>query len=186
MPHTIGAGESEGRWLDGRKPRLRFMFFKSCLNIFAVLSSQKFPKYRYCLYGGRVWPLPGFFWRICPHALRAIKGDHLSPTSDISTQKCSLFTRIYHDLRIFVDKMLRVAFTHFYGPNRPGCLPGCQPNLGDACIFGNIWSWNPSKSEILVFWHITFFILLRRWEGDDIWWHRDGDSDMVMERMWWW
>ena len=30
---------------------------------------SKFPKYRHCLDGG-VSLLPGFFWRICPHALR--------------------------------------------------------------------------------------------------------------------
>ena len=37
------------------------------------------------------------FWRICPHALRALKGDHFkSPTSDISPQKCSLIPRIDH------------------------------------------------------------------------------------------
>ena len=31
---------------------------------------------------GGVWPLPVFLWRICPHALRALKGDHSSPKSD--------------------------------------------------------------------------------------------------------
>ena len=31
---------------------------------------------------GGVWPLPGFLWRICPHALGALKGDHSSPRSD--------------------------------------------------------------------------------------------------------
>ena len=45
---------------------------------------------------GGVWPLLGFFRRICPHALRALKGDHLSPKGDISPQKCSLFPRIDH------------------------------------------------------------------------------------------
>ena len=61
--------------------------------------------------------LPGFFWMICPHALRALKGDHLSPKSDISPQKCSLFPRKDHqphlfniftlkyDLRTFVETM---------------------------------------------------------------------------------
>ena len=53
---------------------------------------SKFPKYRHCLDGG-VSLLPGFFWRICPHALRALKGAHLSPKSDNSPQKCSLFPR---------------------------------------------------------------------------------------------
>ena len=47
-------------------------------------------------WGKRVWSLPGFFWRMCPHTLRALKGDHLSPKSDISPQKCSLFTKIDH------------------------------------------------------------------------------------------
>ena len=50
-----------------------------------------FPKSSHCQDGGGVWPLPGFFWRICPHALRALKGDHFSPKSDVSPQKCSLF-----------------------------------------------------------------------------------------------
>ena len=40
---------------------------------------------------GGVWPLPGFFWRICPHALRALTGDHLSPKGDISPTKVFLF-----------------------------------------------------------------------------------------------
>ena len=43
---------------------------------------QMLPKCRHCLNGGGVWPLPGFLWRICPHALRALKGDHSSPRSD--------------------------------------------------------------------------------------------------------
>ena len=38
---------------------------------------QSYPK-------SRVWPLPGFFWRICPYTL---KGDHLSPKSEIFPQK---------------------------------------------------------------------------------------------------
>ena len=46
--------------------------------------------------GGLTWPLPGFFWRIYRHALRALKGCHLSPKRDISPQKCSLFPRTYH------------------------------------------------------------------------------------------
>ena len=43
------------------------------------LTYQKFPKYRQYLDGRGVWPLPGFFWRICPHALRVVKGDHYLP-----------------------------------------------------------------------------------------------------------
>ena len=45
---------------------------------------QSYPK-------SRVWPLPGFFWRICPHALRALKGDHSSPKSDNFPTKVFLF-----------------------------------------------------------------------------------------------
>ena len=65
--------------------------------------------------------LAWIFLRICPHALRALKGDHLSPKSDISPQIFNIFI-LKHDLRTFVEKMSRVAFTHSYGPNRSGCL----------------------------------------------------------------
>ena len=41
--------------------------------------------------GGGVWPMPGFFWRICPHALRALKGDHSSPKSGNYPTKVFLF-----------------------------------------------------------------------------------------------
>ena len=40
------------------------------------VSSPFFPKIQALPgWGGEVWPMPGFFWRICPHALRALKGD---------------------------------------------------------------------------------------------------------------
>ena len=56
------------------------------------LPVQIIPKYRHCLNGGGgVWPLPGFLWRICPHALRALKGDHSSPKSDNFPTKVFLF-----------------------------------------------------------------------------------------------
>ena len=47
-----------------------------------------------------------------------------------------MFT-LKHNLCTFVEKMLRVAFTHLYGPNRSGCLDwgvGSQPKIGNACI----------------------------------------------------
>ena len=53
---------------------------------------QMLPKFRHCLNGGGGWPLPGFLWRICPHALRALKGDHSSPKSDNFPTKMSLFS----------------------------------------------------------------------------------------------
>ena len=106
---------------------------------------HSFPKSRHCLDGGGL-TLAWIFFKDFPHALRALK-------SDISPQKCSLFPRKYHsphlfniftlkhDLRTFVEKMLQDAFTHFYGPNRSGCLDwgvgrGGQPNSGIACILG--------------------------------------------------
>ena len=51
-----------------------------------------FPKIQALPGWGGVWPLPGFFWRICPHALRALKGDHSSPKSDNFPTKMSLFS----------------------------------------------------------------------------------------------
>ena len=62
-----------------------------------------------------------------------------SPEKIIQPHLFNIFT-LKHDLRTFVEKMLRVAFTHyFHGPNRSGCLDwwvGGQPNLGNACILG--------------------------------------------------
>ena len=57
--------------------------------------------------GEEVWPLPRFFWRICPHALRALKCGHLSPKSDISLQKCSLFPRKDHSMPGFWERIGR-------------------------------------------------------------------------------
>ena len=60
-----------------------------------------------------------------------------SPEKIIQPHVFNIFT-LKHDLRTFVEKMLRVAFTHLYGPNRSGCLGGWggQPNLGNAWILG--------------------------------------------------
>ena len=44
-----------------------------------------------------------------------------SPEKIIQPHVFNIFT-LKHDLRTFVEKMLRLAFTHFYGPNRSGCL----------------------------------------------------------------
>ena len=85
--------------------------------------------------GWGVWPLPGFLWRICPHALRALKGDHSSPKSDNFPTKVFLFPQnnIYLTFSLskwfthFCRKLSWVAFTRYYGPNRSGC---------NACILG--------------------------------------------------
>ena len=37
-----------------------------------------------------------FFWKLCPHVLRALKGDHSSPKSDIFPTKVFLYPRIDH------------------------------------------------------------------------------------------
>ena len=62
-----------------------------------------------------------------------------SPEKVIQPHVFNIFT-LKHDLRIFVEKMSQVAFMHFYGPNRSGCLDwgmgGCQPNLGNIWILG--------------------------------------------------
>ena len=60
-----------------------------------------------------------------------------SPEKIIQPHVFNIFT-LKHDLRIFVEKMSQVAFMHFYGPNRSGCLDwvGGQPHLGNACILG--------------------------------------------------
>ena len=48
-----------------------------------------------------------------------------SPEHIIQPHLFNIFT-LKHDLRTFVEKMLRVAFMHMYayiyGPNRSGCL----------------------------------------------------------------
>ena len=66
---------------------------------------QKLPKYRHCRNGG-VWPLPRFLWRICPHALRALKGDHSSPKSDNFPTKVFLFPRNHINLTFSLSKMI--------------------------------------------------------------------------------
>ena len=61
-----------------------------------------------------------------------------SPEHIIQPHPFNIFT-LKHDLRTFIENMLRVAFTHLYGPNRSGCLDwgvGGQPNLGNACNLG--------------------------------------------------
>ena len=67
-----------------------------------------------------------------------------SPEHIIQPHLFNIFT-LKHDLRTFVEKMLRVAFT----PNvwakslrMPGL--GGQPNLGNACILGKIGMALPS------------------------------------------
>ena len=51
-----------------------------------------------------------------------------SPEKIIQPHLFNIFT-LKHDLRTFVEKMLRVAFTHLYGPNRSGCLDWMGVNL---------------------------------------------------------
>ena len=60
-----------------------------------------------------------------------------SPEKVIQPHVFHIFT-LKHDLRIFVEKMSQVAFMHFYGPNRSGCLDWGvpQPNLGNAWNLG--------------------------------------------------
>ena len=65
---------------------------------------QMFPK---------CWPMPGFFGGFVQCAL--IPQDK---SSNHIYLKVSLWNIIY----ALLSKMSRVAFTHFYGPNRSGCL----------------------------------------------------------------
>ena len=46
------------------------------------------------------------------------------------------------DLHTFVEKMSRVAFTHFYGG---------QPNLSSALILGNFWDGNQNIKGLITF-----------------------------------
>ena len=69
-----------------------------------------------------------------------------SPEKIIQPHLFNIFT-LKHDFCTFVEKMSRVAFTHFYGPNRSGCLDwgaGGRPNLGNACILGTSGPATPS------------------------------------------
>ena len=121
---------------------------------------QKVPKYRHCLNGGGgVWPLPGFLWRICPHALRALKGDHSSPKSDNFPTKVFLFPQnrsfnhIYLTfslskmiLRSFVEKCRESHFLGIMGQIAQDAWIGGwggQPNFGNACILGTSGSATP-------------------------------------------
>ena len=56
-----------------------------------------------------------------------------SPEKIIQPHIFNIFT-LKHDLRTFVEKMLQVAFTHFYGPTRrmPGLGVGRGVNLIQA------------------------------------------------------
>ena len=47
---------------------------------------------------------PWFLWRICPHALRALKGDHSSSKSDNFPTKVFLFPQKPHLFNIFTLK----------------------------------------------------------------------------------
>merc|ERR1712218_16809 len=59
-----------------------------------------FPNFRHCVDGGG----GGLdFLRICPHALRDLKGDHSSPKSDIYPQKCSFSPKIDHSTLLSND-----------------------------------------------------------------------------------
>ena len=81
------------------------------------------------------------------------------------TQKSHLFNifTLKHDLHTFVEKMSRVAFTHFYGPNRLEWFGGvegggCQPNLGNVC---NLGTNGPAAPPLPVF--VFFGVFFRGW-----------------------
>ena len=70
---------SHTRYKKDNKPFFTLLRWRSHCTVGWIregLPGSKFPKSRHCLDGG-VWPLLGFFWRICPDALRALKGDEL-------------------------------------------------------------------------------------------------------------
>ena len=70
---------------------------------------------------------------IFPH-----KGVPYSPEKIIQPHLFNIFT-LKHDLHTFVENMLRVAFTHFYGPNRSGCLDLIWAMPG----FWELMEWHP-------------------------------------------
>ena len=60
------------------------------------LQFQMFPKLRHCPDGGWGVGSAWIFWRICPHALWALKGDHSSPKSDSFPTKVFIMSQIDH------------------------------------------------------------------------------------------
>ena len=120
---------------------------------------QNFPKYRHCLDGGGSDLCLDFFEGFVH--MHWIKGDYLSPKSDISPQKVFLiprnrsFNHIYFTCSLsnmiyvfFVEKMLRVTVSHLYGPNRSGCLDWGVG--GSACILGTFGPAFPPLATIIV------------------------------------
>ena len=80
--------------------------------------------------GGGIWPLPRFLWRICPHALRALKGDHSSPKSDNFPTKVFLFPRNHINLTFSLSKMIYTLLSK----NVASCLYALL-----WTIFGRMW-----------------------------------------------
>ena len=126
---------------------------------------------------GGVWPLPGFLWRICPHALRALKGDHSLPKSDNFPTKVFLFPQkpllfniftLKNDLCTFVKKcrMLSSSIWLFFSHDTnihlnetaPMMMPGSTFLLGP--FPGHIYHQsqhrlNNRKKTTYIAWSIT-------------------------------
>ena len=105
------------------------------------------------------------------HKERPHKSVSYSPAKIIQPHLFNIFT-LKHDIRTFVEKLSRVAFTHFYGPNRSGCLDwgvgGGQPNLGNAWILGTsgrsthpleVKTKLPTLQRKLAFYNLPMFTL---------------------------
>ena len=103
---------------------------------------------------GGVRPLPVFFWRIWPHALRALKGDHSSPKSDNYPTKVFLFPHNRSFNHIYLTFSLSEWFYALLSKNvasriytllwaKSLRMPGGQPNLGNAWILGTFGQASP-------------------------------------------